>query len=180
MKVPKPVKNCKNCGKVIEVPIQSKLGLGKFCTPYCAVLFNMTQVAKEDAGTTEIPEIYISKGIKRFKKLLTTDNPLSKGVKYDKTVLDRDEDYLNFVRNVPCIICGAGNSHAHHMDTGGTGVKGSDYSAIPLCHIHHTGSNTSVHHFGGNVFESFHQINIKAIQNTLLINYLRICRNHQK
>lgn len=50
---------------------------------------------------------------------------------------ERDADYLNFVREQPCIICGLQHrSHAHHIRdtrTAGEAIKSPDWYAIPLC-----------------------------------------------
>lgn len=46
-----------------------------------------------------------------------------------------DEDFLDFVRQHPCTVCGESGVHAHHLRTRGAG--GSDYTAVPLCGLHH-------------------------------------------
>jgi hypothetical protein len=33
----------------------------------------------------------------------------------------------------------------HHTESGGTSMKGSDLSCIPLCHGHHKGLTTAIH-----------------------------------
>lgn len=46
----------------------------------------------------------------------------------------RSEEYLDFVRGLTCAACGSLKSiEAHHVEQGGVGMKGSDYSCIPLC-----------------------------------------------
>lgn len=62
----------------------------------------------------------------------------------------RDKKYLKFVKKYPCCACGWRPNnhllvHAHHTETGGMGIKGSDYSAVPLCFICHD----KVHKTGG-------------------------------
>ena len=56
---------------------------------------------------------------------------------------ERDPDYLAFVHNQPCIICGIQHrSHAHHAKLPSyvmVGKKTPDWSAIPLCAEHHLG-----------------------------------------
>ena len=49
----------------------------------------------------------------------------------------RSPKYLEFVRTLPCVVCGAHGVEAHHAITGGVGIKGSDGFAIPLCPLHH-------------------------------------------
>lgn len=47
---------------------------------------------------------------------------------------ERDEEHLRFVRSMRCCMCGsAPPSDPHHVEAGGTGTKGSDYYAIPVC-----------------------------------------------
>lgn len=60
------------------------------------------------------------------------------------TVLpERDEDYLNYVRSLPCMCCGVQHrSEAHHLKDnrlGGISQKSPDWSAMPLCHDCHLG-----------------------------------------
>lgn len=59
-------------------------------------------------------------------------------------------DYLDFIREQPCTICGNLNSHAHHWRTvsnSGIGLKPPDLEAIPLCYDHHTGPQ-GIHNLG--------------------------------
>ena len=52
-----------------------------------------------------------------------------------------DPDYLEFVRDKPCIICGIQHrSEAHHLKDnrlGGISQKSPDWTALPLCHHCH-------------------------------------------
>lgn len=56
---------------------------------------------------------------------------------------ERDADYLNFIREQPCIICGKQHrSDAHHLRdtrTSGEAIKGPDWTCMPLCHECHLG-----------------------------------------
>lgn len=49
----------------------------------------------------------------------------------------RDEAYLDFVRLHDCVECGwpahLGKIEAHHIETGGTSIKCSDYLTVSLC-----------------------------------------------
>ena len=61
-----------------------------------------------------------------------------------KPKTERCFTYLAFIREQPCTICGylprdgfKYLMNAHHTETGGMGIKGSDYSAIPLCFACH-------------------------------------------
>lgn len=54
---------------------------------------------------------------------------------------ERDTDYLNYIRDLPCIICGKQHrSDAHHIRdtrTAGEAIKSPDWYALPLCHDCH-------------------------------------------
>lgn len=54
---------------------------------------------------------------------------------------ERDENYLNYIRSLPCICCGIQHrSEAHHIRdtrTAGTAIKSPDWYAVPLCHQCH-------------------------------------------
>ena len=63
-----------------------------------------------------------------------------------KIMTPRDRQYLDFIATLPCILCGKpGPSDPHHTASGGMGITGSDYSAIPVCREHHT----EIHNTGG-------------------------------
>lgn len=73
-----------------------------------------------------------SKGIRKKKAPARNLKP------QPKQKIPRDKKYLAWVKTLPCIECQApGPSEPHHTETGGTGIKGSDYSAVPLCNKHH-------------------------------------------
>ncbi len=56
-------------------------------------------------------------------------------------VPERDVEYLNYIRERPCLICGIQHrSDAHHIRdtrTAGTAIKSPDWYTIPLCHQCH-------------------------------------------
>jgi hypothetical protein len=52
----------------------------------------------------------------------------------------RDKKHLNFIRSLPCLICGVFGSEAAHLrkgTDGGIGLKPSDKFTTPLCHNCH-------------------------------------------
>lgn len=58
------------------------------------------------------------------------------------TVLpERDEDYLAYIHDQPCMICGLQHrSHAHHAKIPkyvSNSKKTPDWTALPLCYLHH-------------------------------------------
>lgn len=67
----------------------------------------------------------------------------------------RNEDYLNYIRKMPCMICRGQTDDPLEMDhqseaahvriggDGGMGLKPSDYRSVPLCHIHHRSQHVS-------------------------------------
>lgn len=52
-----------------------------------------------------------------------------------KTKPTRDNDYLDWLRSQPCILCGGGPCQAAHQRllSGGTGSKPDDKHALPCC-----------------------------------------------
>ena len=49
-----------------------------------------------------------------------------------------DEAYLNFVRSLPCLVCGKRPSDPDHLIARGwREPKRNDLSAVPLCREHH-------------------------------------------
>jgi len=52
----------------------------------------------------------------------------------------RSEEYLDYIRAMPCLRCGKpGRSQAHHVSVKnqGWGVRPPDYQTVPLCLICH-------------------------------------------
>jgi len=57
-----------------------------------------------------------------------------------KTKTPRDEKYLNYIRSMDCCECGyPGPVDAHHIETGGMGIKCSDYLTVALCRPYQRG-----------------------------------------
>lgn len=53
----------------------------------------------------------------------------------------RSRKYLDWVKQQPCIICGAQADDPHHLvgvgGMGGMGTKAPDSMVLPVCRIHH-------------------------------------------
>ena len=52
----------------------------------------------------------------------------------------RNSKYMQFIRELPCCVCGRMPSDPHHFKEkgkGGLGLKSSDLQCIPLCRGHH-------------------------------------------
>lgn len=58
-------------------------------------------------------------------------------VAQEKEITPRDEAFRDFVRTFDCCECGwpahLGEIEAHHIETGGTSLRCSDYLEVPLC-----------------------------------------------
>ena len=87
---------------------------------------------------------------------------------FSKKETERDLSYLKYIRTCACLLCGRSPVEAHHCNRpgdGGTGIKASDYRAVPLCWEHHRGGGVpgkpgSVHQGGKNLFKR-HKIDIE-------------------
>lgn len=45
----------------------------------------------------------------------------------------RSEQFRRWVGTLPCLVCGNPETQAAHTEHGGTSMKGSDFSCVPLC-----------------------------------------------
>ena len=60
------------------------------------------------------------------------------GTMYEGAKPERDREYLRFIKRLPCVACAkTWWVDACHTGPHGLGQKSSDYSAIPLCRVHH-------------------------------------------
>lgn len=85
----------------------------------------------------------------------------------------RSEKYLNYIRSLPCCVCGFYQAEAHHVGFKGgkgMGTKVDDTRCISLCHVCHMEGHNS----GWDSFQTRHNIDIKAIQIIYLEGYIRI------
>lgn len=76
-----------------------------------------------------------------------------------------DALYLAWIRTLRCSACGksAPSEAAHTGNDGGTGIKASDYSAIPLCaHCHRVGMY-SYHAAGKKTFAAMYCLDYDAL-----------------
>jgi hypothetical protein len=91
---------------------------------------------------------------------------------------DRDPAYLQWIRSLPCAICGANGARSEAAHTSVLGPRGlsqkaSDYSAIPLCFGHHRGNADSYHALGERAFADKHAVDIPNLVRRLLSSYGR-------
>ena len=87
--------------------------------------------------------------------------PRRKGPKAPRIKPGRVEDpaYLARVRNLPCVVCGAVPSEAHHpkgLEFCGKGQKASDHDAFPLCPACHRTGPGAFHAIGSRSWEAIH------------------------
>ena len=79
----------------------------------------------------------------------------------------RNPDYLIWVSQQPCVVCGYEWSDAHHAKgnkkQGGMGQKASDLTAFPLCRTCHT----DFHDHGWKTWERAHGAQSKYYLGTL-------------
>lgn len=85
---------------------------------------------------------------------------------FPKSNIVRDKKYLKWQKGRECLI----NNHqcdpdtvAHHINTGGMGMKCGDDETVTLCHYHHLGSNDAVHFMGKKKFEKEFGVDLKEI-----------------
>ena len=87
----------------------------------------------------------------------------------EKQPIPRSDSYLNFIRALPCAVTGKmGETHAHHTKIGGKGIKGSDYSCIPLCADKHK----EYHDIGRQTFEEKYNVNVRELTAEYMHVYL--------
>ena len=79
-----------------------------------------------------------------------------------------DEGFLTFVRSRYCCVpgCVAPDTDPHHTKSRGSG--GSDYTAIPLCRVHHN----EIHVIGSWRFETLRGLGLATVSINLLEEYL--------
>jgi len=76
----------------------------------------------------------------------------------------RSAVYLAWIRTQPCVVCGRTRwIEAAHTGLRGLGQKSSDYSAIPLCAMHHRTGKDSYHRLGARQFAQTHNLDIHGM-----------------
>jgi len=110
---------------------------------------------------------------------MTEKAPSSPHKTFFKEPPDRDEDYKKWISTLPCVACGRRNPEGndpHHTETGGRGIKGSDYSCISLCHQHHQ----EVHARGKKTFAKRYGIDYESVTTKLFSIYQEIQKLKEK
>ena len=86
-----------------------------------------------------------------------------------KNKTDKDPKYLAWIRKQPCVITGKTPCEAHHTQTGGIGMKGNDYSALPLHHAEHQ----RCHQVGARTFWGIIVYDLDRLIIDHLVRYIR-------
>ena len=79
-------------------------------------------------------------------------------------------NYLDYIREKPCLVCGSQPCDPDHLEArgmGGATTKMKDLSCVPLCRIHHT----ERHQFGFQKFEDKYSVNLWKENSILLRRY---------
>ena len=79
-------------------------------------------------------------------------------------------EYLDYIREKPCLVCGSQPSDPDHLEARGMGGATSeekDLSCVPLCRIHHS----ERHQFGNKKFEDKYSVNLWKENSRLLRRY---------
>jgi hypothetical protein len=100
------------------------------------------------------PELDMEKKREILGVIEKTEEVMVSNVMSSKATIGKSEDYLDYVRSLPCRICDDNPVDPHHTETGGVGMKGSDFTAIPLCRKHHD----EYHSVGKKSFGELHGI----------------------
>jgi len=88
----------------------------------------------------------------------------------------RDEAFLAFVRERPCVVCGdSAPSDPHHLDSGVMGSKGDDWTCVPLCRRHHR----EYHDQGERWMRKQYSVDLWKESHRLLRRYVQRCRSDE-
>lgn len=81
----------------------------------------------------------------------------------------RDWNYRRWIRSLPCCACSSTQyvEAAHTGEDGGTSMKASDYSCVPLCAWCHRCGPESYHVIGKHAFERLHGLNFRSLARRL-------------
>src|SRR4030042_6190793 len=80
----------------------------------------------------------------------------------------RDEEYLAYIRTLPCVVCGKIPCQAHHLSCGGKALKCNDLETAPLCPEHHSELTNN----GKKTFIEKYGIDWKTIRLNCLVGYI--------
>lgn len=101
----------------------------------------------------------------RFAVLGKVDHPRRPRRRVAQRGPARDPKYRAWIRTMVCCACGADFQveAAHTGSDGGTALKASDYSCVPLCLGCHTGNPRAYHRIGRPAFERLWNLDFGAL-----------------
>jgi hypothetical protein len=165
---------------VTKIKNNHYIGISNFCSYEC-YWANMSsggksrsQIKRETA--INLYESRILKPEDLITGVLGFVKDLSEPIELKKDIIDRDKEYLIFVREHRCIVCGKKCTQAHHIEKEGLGIKCSDYKTVPLCEACHTG-DYGVELIGRREFEKNHLIDFNLEVIKLQMEYIRRLKN---
>lgn len=86
----------------------------------------------------------------------------------------RAPEYLQWLREQPCHICGTRYVvEAAHTGSGGMGLKPSDWDAIPLCEECHRTRPNSYHTLGARAWREFWDVDLAEVRERLWVRFFR-------
>lgn len=85
-----------------------------------------------------------------------------------------NEEYLDYIRSKPCLICGIKSDPHHLIARTWRESKRNDYTAINLCRKHHS----EVEQIALSKFESKYHINLWKEVALLIINYVQFYKKN--
>jgi len=88
---------------------------------------------------------------------------------------ERSPEYLAWIRTLGCVVCSRASgesrvieaAHTNVLGARGMGQKSSDFSAIPLCAVHHRENPDSYHHLGEKMFLHEQAIDMRELVRAL-------------
>lgn len=105
----------------------------ELCSKFIDGIFTVIDTKPIYEGLMLHPSVY-------FNYLFHLDPEEIKMAK-DAVLPERDEDYLAYIHDQPCMVCGLQHrSHAHHAKIPryvSNSKKTPDWTALPLCYLHH-------------------------------------------
>lgn len=90
---------------------------------------------------------------------------------------ERCPDYLAWIRTLPCVVCGRASgieaAHTNALGPRRMAQKTSDFSALPLCAMHHRSGPDSYHRLGEKHFATGHRVDLLEVALTLRDQFSR-------
>jgi hypothetical protein len=90
---------------------------------------------------------------------------IASSLRYRRNAPERDFQFLRFIRQFPCVGCGASRwIEASHTGPHGLGQKASDLDALPMCAACHRTGPQALHKVGPVKFQFQHKIDFAELR----------------